>query len=75
MTVPAAEEDVATALLWEQGTMGIEVRPVGTHDVALLAYFPDSPGLEPTLAAALVPLRARLHRAEVPDVDWVARFR
>jgi ribosomal protein L11 methyltransferase len=76
VTVPAAEEDVATALLWEQGTMGIEVRPAGPHDVALLAYFPEAPGLEPALAAALVPWpRARLQRAEVPDVDWVARFR
>ena len=76
MTVPAAEEDVATALLWEQGTMGIEVRPAGAHDVALLAYFSDAPGLEPALAQALDPLpRVRLQRAEVPDVDWVARFR
>jgi ribosomal protein L11 methyltransferase len=76
VTVPAAEEDVVTAVLWEQGTMGIEVRPAGRHDVELLAYFPDAPGLEPALAAALVPLpRARLQRAEVPDVDWVARFR
>ena len=76
MTVPAAEEDVATALLWEQGTMGIEVRSAGTHDVALLAYFSDAPGLEPALAQALDPLpRMRLQRAEVPDVDWVARFR
>jgi ribosomal protein L11 methyltransferase len=76
VTVPAAEEDVATALLWEQGTMGIEVRPAGTRDVALLAYFPDGAGLEPALVAALVPIPlARLQRAAVPDVDWVARFR
>jgi len=67
---------VATALLWEQGTMGIEVRLAGTHDVSLLAYFTEAPGLEAALAAALVPLpRARLQRAEVPDVDWVARSR
>ena len=76
MTVPAAEEDVATALLWEQGTMGIEVRPAGVHHVSLLAYFPEAPGLEPALAAALFPLpRARLQQAEVPEVDWVAHFR
>ena len=76
MTVPTAEEDVATALLWGQGTMGIEVRPAGAHDVALLAYFSDAPGLEPALAQALDPLpRVRLQRAQVPDVDWVARFR
>jgi ribosomal protein L11 methyltransferase len=76
VTVPADDEDAATAVLWEQGTLGIEVRGEGRGDVALLAYFPDAPGLQPALAAALVPLpRARLQRAEVPDVDWVARFR
>jgi ribosomal protein L11 methyltransferase len=74
--VPADDEDATTAVLWEQGTLGIEVRGEGRGDVALLAYFPDAPGLQPALAAALVPLpRARLQRAEVPDVDWVARFR
>ena len=77
MTIPADDEDAATAVLWEQGTLGIEVRGEGRlGDAELLAYFPDVPGLEPALAAALVPLpRARLQRAEVPDVDWVARFR
>jgi ribosomal protein L11 methyltransferase len=77
VTVPADDEGVATAVLWEQGTLGIEVRgEEGLGDAELLAYFPDAPGLEPALAAALVPLpRARLQQAEVPDVDWVARFR
>ena len=76
MTVPADDEDMATTLLWEQGTSGLEVRPAGEDRLALLAYFPDAPGLEPALAAALAPLpRARLQPAEVPDVDWVARFR
>lgn len=76
MTVPADDEDRVTAVLWEEGTSGIEVRPAGEDEVALLAYFPDAPGLEPALAAALAPLgRVRLQRTEVPDVDWVARFR
>jgi hypothetical protein len=38
VTVTAAEEDAAAALLWEEGTCGIEVRPAGA-DVELLAYF------------------------------------
>jgi len=76
VTVPADDEDLATAVLWEKGTSGIEVRPAGQGEVRLLAYFPDAAGLEPALAAALAPLRrARLRAAEVPDVDWVARFR
>ena len=76
MTVPADDEDRVTAVLWEEGTSGIEVRAAGRDEVALLAYFADAPGLETTLASALAPVRrARLERAEVPDVDWVARFR
>ncbi len=76
MTVPAEDEDVATALLWENGTSGIEVRDAAEHRVSLLAYFPDAPGLERTLSAALAPLpNARLQPTAVPDVDWLARFR
>jgi len=76
VTVPATDEDAATAALWARGTAGIEVRPAGRDDVALLAYFPDAPGLSAELTAALATLpRARVQPAEVPEVDWVARFR
>jgi len=76
VTVTAAEEDAAAALLWEEGTCGIEVRPAGAGDVELLAYFSETPGLRATLAAALAPLpSARIQPAEVPDVDWAARYR
>jgi len=76
VTVPAALEEAATAVLWEHGTMGIEVRPAGAHEVTLLAYFPEDSVLQATLTAALAPLpAARLQPAEVPDVDWVARYR
>ncbi len=76
MTVPAADEDLATALLWENGTCGIEVRGAGDGRATLLAYFPDSPGLEPALSVALAPIGgARLQPTAVPEVDWLARFR
>lgn len=76
MTVSAAAEDAATAVLWEQGTMGIEVRPAGSNRATLLAYFPEAPGLDARLTAALASLPgARLEPADVPDVDWVARYR
>lgn len=76
MSVPAEDEDAATALLWEDGTSGIEVRDGGEDRVSLLAYFPDAPDLEQRLSTRLATLRgARLQPAAVPDVDWVARFR
>jgi ribosomal protein L11 methyltransferase len=72
VTVPAAHEEDATAVLWEHGTLGIEVLTAG----GLLAYFPEAPGLLATLAAALAPLSgARIQPVDVPDVDWVARYR
>jgi ribosomal protein L11 methyltransferase len=69
--VPAADEDVATALLWEGGTQGIEVQssPEGT---VLLAYFSDPADV----AGALRSLpAARVESVPVPDVDWVKNFR
>src|SRR5260370_35872310 len=75
VTVPTADEDVATALLYEAGTTGIEVLPGPPGAVALLAYFPVA-GLAADLEEALRPLpAARVEPASVPEVDWVTRFR
>lgn len=75
VTVPPADEDVATALLYEAGTTGIEVLPGPAGAVALLAYFPVK-GPAADLEEALRPLpAARVEPAPVPEVDWVARFR
>jgi ribosomal protein L11 methyltransferase len=74
VTVPAADEDLATALLWEAGTLGLEVPPA-FGDAVLLAYFPKAT----TAGAILVALDAlpvvRIEETAVPPVDWVARFR
>jgi ribosomal protein L11 methyltransferase len=70
--VPAADEETASEAFWEAGTTGVEIRPAAGGLVELLAYFPaeTDPG---TLASALpgIPVEA----VDVPDVDWVARFR
>jgi ribosomal protein L11 methyltransferase len=69
--VPAADEDLATALLWEGGTQGIEVQssPEGT---VLLAYFSDPADVEGALRSLPT---ARVEAVPVPDVDWVKSFR
>lgn len=73
-SVPAEVEDVAVALLWEAGTLGVEVKPAGPR-VDLLAYFTDA-AAETLVRAALALLpSASVTATEVPDVDWVARFR
>lgn len=76
MTVAEAEEDVATALLWEGGTHGIEVQPRPLGRVDLLAYFTARPALKADLRSALAALPGvRIEPAHVPEVDWVERFR
>jgi ribosomal protein L11 methyltransferase len=68
------DEDLASSLLWEAGTQGIEVRNEAgmSH---LLAYFSVPPPLT-VLRASLASLPgATAEPALVSNVDWVARFR
>ena len=72
MRVASLEEEWATAQLWEAGTSGIEVRSGGASTLELLAYFPGP--IELAALRALLPA-AEIEATEVPQVDWVARFR
>jgi ribosomal protein L11 methyltransferase len=75
VTVAAADEDDASAVLWEHGTQGIEVQPIPGGRVALLAYFADELTVD-RLANGLAQLQdVHVEESDVPDVDWVARFR
>jgi ribosomal protein L11 methyltransferase len=72
----AAAEDGVVAALWDQGTTGVHVQAGPPGVVVLVAYFPERPGLEADLRAALGRCGVTaLATAPVPDVDWVARFR
>jgi ribosomal protein L11 methyltransferase len=73
IALPAEQEDVATAELWEAGTSGIEQRGEGGGRLALVAYFPAGRVTAEELAVRLP--GAEITPAEVPAVDWVARFR
>jgi ribosomal protein L11 methyltransferase len=73
--VASEHEDWASFLLWEAGSVGIEVRPApgGPGSVSLLAYFAaDPPGRERLPG---LPPEARVEAVRVVEVDWVARFR
>jgi ribosomal protein L11 methyltransferase len=72
VTVAAADEDSAVASLWDAGTAGIEVQPAPGGRVHLLAYFEGGATLPP---AALLPAGTTVEPADVPVVDWTARFR
>ena len=76
VTVRADDEDVATALLWESGTGGIEQLEGPPGESVLIAYFRDDPALDDLLRRRLGALpSARIQTTAIPDVDWVARFR
>ena len=73
--MPLADEDMATALLYEAGTLGLQVDVAGP-DAVLLAYFrKGAASAESILVAMDVLPVARIENADVPDVDWAARFR
>jgi len=75
--LPHADEEAATTVAWEAGTLGIQVESREVGPCVLLAYFPPEPGLERRIRAALeaVAPRAVLERVEIPEVDWLRRFR
>jgi ribosomal protein L11 methyltransferase len=74
VNVRAEDEDVAAAILWDAGTQGIEIGNHGSES-HLLAYF-GGPVAVQDLRASLASLAgASAEVVEVPDVDWVARFR
>lgn len=69
------DEDLAAAELWDLGTRGLETKPAPPGRVEWLAYF----GAEVDTAAvrgALASLSSvDVASIEVPQVDWVLRFR
>jgi ribosomal protein L11 methyltransferase len=77
LRLPIADEDVVATALWELDTQGFECRPGSAENESeILAYFPA----EPVAAETLARLRAAIPSAcvesvDLPDVDWVARFR
>ncbi len=72
---PAALEEAVTTVLWEMGTSGTEALPGAAGENAVIAYFLERDGLQTALTASLRSLNARAVPTDVPDVDWVARFR
>jgi ribosomal protein L11 methyltransferase len=68
------DEELASSLLWDAGTQGIEIRSEAgrTH---LLAYFEGPLEIEALRASLARFPGATAEAALVPDIDWVARFR
>jgi ribosomal protein L11 methyltransferase len=76
VVVPSAHEDAASLVLWEHGTVGVQVETQAGGRVALTASFPEAPAVEGLLRAALAGVPgATVRPLTLPAVDWVARFR
>lgn len=66
--VPAEREEELVAVLWELGTLGVQVIEAGGGELRLEAYF-DGPA--PTAVAGIEAAEVR----EVPAEDWLAPWR
>jgi ribosomal protein L11 methyltransferase len=76
VVLPSDREDDASVVLWELGTVGVQVEARPGAFVALTASFPDGPDVETLLRDALSGVSGVTVRPlTLPDVDWVARFR
>jgi len=69
--LPAALEDDAVAMLWEGGTLGVQVVEEG-DTVRLEAYFPDGSGTDPLAGHPDVEV---LPPETVEQQDWLAAWR
>ncbi len=69
----ASDEETVVTRLWERRTAGMEERASEPGRVTFLAYFgEDAADLDGLFADRPT---VRVEPAEIPDVDWVARFR
>jgi ribosomal protein L11 methyltransferase len=72
--VRVEDEDLASALLWDAGTLGIEI-----HNEAgqshLFAYFGAATDVQDLWGSLASLPGATSEAVDVPNVDWVARFR
>jgi ribosomal protein L11 methyltransferase len=75
LTASRPDEDELVCRLWQLGTLGIEHQPDEDERSVLLAYF-SAASEAPALVRELQSIPSvRVCLAEVPEVDWVARFR
>jgi ribosomal protein L11 methyltransferase len=68
------DEDLASSILWDAGTQGIEIRNEAGQS-RLLAYFDGPMELRDLRDSLADVMGATAEAVEVPSVDWVARFR
>ncbi len=78
LRVTSEREDELAAVLWQAGTLGLEIRPAPPGRLEVDAYFSDPPpaGLAALDEAAWLRHGAELvtHQALAPT-DWLARYR
>jgi ribosomal protein L11 methyltransferase len=75
VALPRSAEDSVAEALWELGTDGFQAFPAGDDTAILLAYFSNGIGRDAIARGLASVPQVSVEPADVPDVDWVARFR
>ena len=70
----ASDEEAIVTRLWESGTAGLEERPCGPDGISFISYFDDGNAVAVASLFADMP-GVTIEPTDIPDVDWMARFR
>jgi len=74
-TVPETIEDEVTGLVWSLGCTGITIEKAPSEAVRLVCFFADPDLPEAGLRGLALRFSTIVRRIQVPNPDWVQRFR
>ncbi len=75
LTVPEAIEDEVTGLVWSLGCTGITIEKAPAEAVRLVCFFADPQYPERGMRDLALRFSTVARRIQVPNPDWVQRFR
>jgi ribosomal protein L11 methyltransferase len=75
VVVPEAAEDEASGLIWTHGCTGITIEKAPGDAVRLVCFFTEPEAHEGEMRAVAAAFEAEVSRVEVPNPDWVQRFK
>ena len=75
LTVPEAMEDDASGLVWTAGCTGVTIERAGPESIRLVCFYENPEAHADEIHSVAAQLGATAARVEVPNPDWVQRFK